>query len=63
MWVLIWKWIKHLHTVTLNIQGKNIFLGIHLKYQINLTSVTKPFGETIVRNINLSVLSHSKMLY
>ena len=26
---------------------KNIFLGIHLKYKINLTSVTKPFGKTI----------------
>ena len=27
--------------------GKNIFLGFHLKYKINLTSVTKPFGKTI----------------
>ena len=47
MWVPILKWIKHLHTVTLNIQEKNIFLGFHLKYKINLKSVTKPFGKTI----------------
>ena len=26
MWVIIWKWIKYLHTVTLNIQGKKHFL-------------------------------------
>ena len=28
---------------------KNIFLGFHLKYKINLTSVTKTFGKTIVK--------------
>ena len=27
--------------------GINIFLGIHMKYKINLTFVTKPFGKTI----------------
>ena len=41
------KWIQHLLTVTLNIREKNIFLGFHLKYKINITSVTKPFDKTV----------------
>ena len=50
MWVPILKWIKHLHTVTLNIQEKKKkSLGIDLKYKISLTSVTKTSGNTINR--------------
>ena len=40
------KWVKHLDTVILNIQGKKYFLRFLSEIKKNLTSITKPFGKT-----------------